>query len=186
MSKGIGCLGIIIICGLIGSCFSSGDTPKEQISTSSTVVETSSQVTSTTPEIPEKICTIAGIGDNIETWINSHDEPNRDNGMIKNFQNDKFVVNFADNRALNITFQNNNGKKDTDLINQMLPTDIVKISEEEDTSDNMIKKHKEIYQSELIKTVISGSDGTVTLIDQYDNNTGKYISTIIDCTPKLK
>ena len=68
----------------------------------------------------------------------------------------------------------------------MLPTDIVKISEEEDTSDNMIKKHKEIYQSELIKTVISGSDGTVTLIDQYDNNTGKYISTIIDCTPKLK
>ena len=25
-------------------------------------------------------------------------------------------------------------------------------------------KHKKIYQSELIKTVISGSDGTVTLI----------------------
>lgn len=45
MSKGMGCLGIIIICGLIGSCFSSGDTPKKQVSTSSAVVETSSQQT---------------------------------------------------------------------------------------------------------------------------------------------
>lgn len=47
--KGIGCLGIILICGLIGSCFSSSDTPKEQVSTPSTVVETNSQPTSTTP-----------------------------------------------------------------------------------------------------------------------------------------
>ena len=79
---------------------------------------------------------------------------------------------------------NKNGKKDNDLINKILPTDIEKISEE-DTSDDITMKHKEIYHSNLIQKIIPGSDGTVTVIDQFNKKSGKYLTTTIDCTPNI-
>lgn len=91
-------------------------------------------------EVPELICKQAGIGDTLESWIDEYNEPNKDNGMNKTFENDKLLVLFADNRALNITIQDNkNGKKDNDLINKILPTDITKISEQDESDDTIIK-----------------------------------------------
>lgn len=136
-------------------------------------------------EVPELICKQAGIGDTLESWIDEYNEPNKDNGMNKTFENDKLLVLFADNRALNITIQGNkNGKKDNDLINKILPTDITKVNEQ-DESDDTLMKHKEIYHSKLIERVISKSKGSVVIIDTFDKKTGKYLNTTIDCSPEL-
>lgn len=171
-------LGLVIFSKVLPTEESINQTPEQTVTNQEVKSEKNN-------EIPELICKQAGIGDTLESWIDEYNEPNKDNGMNKTFENDKLLVLFADNRALNITIQDNkNGKKDNDLINKILPTDITKISEQ-DESDDTIIKHKEIYHSDLIQKNISKSDGTVTIIDQFDKNTGTYLSTIIDCTPGL-
>ena len=59
------------------------------------------------------------IGDTLDSWKDEYGNPTKDNDMIKTFENDKLSTVFADDRALNITIQNNrNGKKDNDLISK--------------------------------------------------------------------
>lgn len=173
-------LGLVIWGRLMPADQTTTQTPKETVTTEQTVKEEPPK-----EEIPELICQQAGIGDTLDSWKNEYGNPTKDNDMIKTFENDKLSTVFADDRALNITIQNNrNGKKDNDLISKILPTDVKKISEE-DTSDDAVMKHKEIYHSDLIKKVIPKSDGTVTVIDQFDKKSGKYLTTTIDCTPNI-
>lgn len=128
--------------------------------------------------IPDQICATAGIGDTSKSWEDDHGTPNRDNDSMKNYKNDRFIVVFNEDRAFNITYQSDNGKKDK-VLNSMIPTDAVEISKENDTSDAMTSKHKTVYHSDLIAKVVAGSDGTITVIDVFDNASGKYISTTI-------
>ena len=165
-------------------------TPSEQTTTQQAPKETvtTEQTTEEEPqkeEIPELICQQAGIGDTLDSWKDEYGDPTNDNDTIKTFENDKLLTVFADDRALNITIQNNkNGKKDNNLIDKILPTDVKKISEE-DTSDDVIMKHREIYHSDLIQKVIPGSDGTVTIVDEFNKKSGKYLTTTIDCAPNI-
>lgn len=187
-----GIAAIVIVCFLINSCFgASNNTTNTSNTANSQVTEIQTTDEQTMPEqqsgneIPELICQQAGVGDTLDSWKDEYGDPTNDNDTIKTFENDKLLTVFADDRALNITIQNNkNGKKDNDLINKILPTDVKKISEE-DTSDDVIMKHREIYHSDLIQKVIPGSDGTVTVIDQFDKKSGKYLTTTIDCTPNI-
>ena len=155
-------------------------TPKETVTTEQTAEKEPPK-----EEIPELICQQAGIGDTLDSWKDEYGDPIKDNDMTKTFENDKLLTVFADDRALNITIQNNkNGKKDNNLIDKILPTDVKKISEE-DTSDDVIMKHREIYHSDLIQKVIPGSDGTVTIVDEFNKKSGKYLTTTIDCAPNI-
>lgn len=167
---------IVIACRFVPAEQTTTQTPKK-IATEQTVEKEQPQ--------PELICQQAGIGDTLDSWKDEYGSPEKDNDMTKTFKNDRLLTVFADDRALNIIIQNNkNGKKDNDLISKILPTDIKKISEE-DTSSDTTMKHKEIYHSDLIKKVIPKSDGTVTVIDQFDKKSGKYLTTTIDCTPNI-
>ena len=177
----------VIILGLViwGQLMPTDQTAPQQVPKETVITEQTTEEEPQKEEIPELICQQAGIGDTLDSWKDEYGDPIKDNDMTKTFENDKLLTVFADDRALNITVQNNkNGKKDNDLINKILPTDIEKISEE-DTSDDITMKHKEIYHSDLIKKVIPKSDGTVTVIDQFDKKSGKYLTTTIDCTPNI-
>lgn len=177
----------VIILGLViwGQLMPTDQTAPQQVPKETVITEQTTEEEPQKEEIPELICQQAGIGDTLDSWKDEYGDPIKDNDMTKTFENDKLLTVFADDRALNITVQNNkNGKKDNDLINKILPTDIEKISEE-DTSDDITMKHKEIYHSNLIQKIIPGSDGTVTVIDQFDKKSGKYLTTAIDCAPSL-
>lgn len=177
----------VIILGLViwGQLMPTDQTAPQQVPKETVTTEQTTEEEPQKEEIPELICQQAGIGDTLDSWKDEYGDPTNDNDTIKTFENDKLLTVFADDRALNITIQNNkNGKKDNDLINKILPTDVKKISEE-DTSDDVIMKHREIYHSNLIQKVIPGSDGTVTVIDQFDKKSGKYLTTTIDCTPNI-
>lgn len=177
----------VIILGLViwGQLMPTDQTAPQQVPKETVITEQTTEEEPQKEEISELICQQAGIGDTLDSWKDEYGDPIKDNDMTKTFENDKLLTVFADDRALNITVQNNkNGKKDNDLINKILPTDIEKISEE-DTSDDVIMKHRKIYHSDLIQKVIPKSDGTVTIVDEFDKKSGKYLTTTIDCAPNI-
>lgn len=181
------CIGVLVFCLLVSACSSENSQPAPSSSSaSSAAAETSAPAESGSSDeaLPDKLSEKAGIGDTLEAWTDDHGTA-KGNDMIRNFENETLVVVFADNRAVNITFQKNKtGKKPNELIKQMMPGDAAKISEEEDTSDQMLGKHKEKWHSDLLAKAMPESKGDITIIDVFDKASGKYIKTVIDCTPQ--
>lgn len=134
-----------------------------------------------------KICKTAGLGDSKQAWIEDHGEPNRDNADKNSiapiaFENNKYIVVFLDNKAINIVFQSKNNKKD-DSFNNMIPSDSKLISSE-DISDEVLIKIKETYNSETLKNAVKNSDGNFEIYHNYDKKSGNYLDSVVGCEIK--
>ncbi len=134
-----------------------------------------------------KICKTAGLGDSKQAWIDDHGEPNRDN-TDKNsiapvaFENDKYMVLFVEDKAINIIFQKNDNKMNPKF-KDMLPPDS-KLTSSEDISDEILIKTKETYTSDSLKNTVKNSDGKFEVYHNYDKQTGNYMSSIVACEVK--
>ena len=139
------------------------------------------------PAAPVKICAVAGVGDTLDDWIKDHGKPNREpSDMQKNFQKDDLIVLFANGRALNVTIQATPEGKLPVKLEDLLPKDRKQVSKKE-SKDGMVAYSTTEFTSEAIKKYIkSNLTGHCTMIDEYDQKTGKYIKTTIDCTPTLQ
>lgn len=126
-----------------------------------------------------KICQTAGLGDSKQAWIDDHGEPNRDGDelAIIGFDNDKYLVSFLEGKAINITFQKNNTKRNP-LLKEMIPTDSKLISTE-DVSDDVLINTKETYTSESLKNAVKVSGGTFYIYHTFDKKTGNYLHSVI-------
>ena len=134
-----------------------------------------------------KICKTAGLGDSKQAWIEDHGEPNRDNTNKNSiapvaFENDKYIVVFLDDKAINITFQSKNNKKDASF-NDMLPSDS-KLVSSENISDEVLIKTKETYSSETLKNAVKNSDGNFEIYHNYDKKSGNYLHSVVGCEIK--
>ena len=106
--------------------------------------------------------------------------------MQKNFQKDDLIVLFANGRALNVTIQATPEGKLPVKLEDLLPKDRKQVSKKE-SKDGMVAYSTTEFTSEAIKKYIkSNLTGHCTMIDEYDQKTGKYIKTTIDCTPTLQ
>lgn len=131
-----------------------------------------------------KICQTAGLGDSKQAWIDDHGEPNRDSEGLAPvaFKNDKYMVIFLDDKAINIVFQKNDNKMDPQF-KAMLPSDS-KLVSSEDVSDEILIKTKETYTSDSLKNTVKNSTGSFEIYHNYDKNTGNYMSSIVACEVK--
>ena len=87
----------------------------------------------------EQICPQAGLGDTLEAWVACYGKPYRDNGTLKNFRGDDIIVVFADNRAVNISFQNTALGTVPPYADSMYPKD-AKYNPVEEANDGVIRK----------------------------------------------
>lgn len=134
-------------------------------------------------EVPVKICTVAGIGDTLDDWIKDHGKPNQEpNSMQKNFRKDALIALFGESkRAINVTIQATPDGKLPVKLEELLPKDGKLVSSKE-SKDGMVAYTTKEYTSEAIKKYIKGNlTGHYTLIDEFDQKTGKYIKTTLDC-----
>lgn len=131
-----------------------------------------------------KICKTAGLGDSKQAWIDDHGEPNRDTKELTpiTFENDKYLVLFLEDKAINITFQKNNTKMNPKF-KEMLPADS-KLVSSEDVSDDVLIKTKETYTSETLKNAVKASNGNFSVFHTYDKKTGNYLFSDIICEIK--
>lgn len=131
----------------------------------------------------EKICKVAGLGDTLETWVQDHGKPTKDEGMYKAFKPDfDFFVTFENNRAGNILFQNKTTGKAPEDIKLMIPEDTQFTSTKEAPDENtngMIKLVIRNGHSEKLKKALPKTNGDFTLTTQTDAQTGKYVGTVL-------
>lgn len=165
-------LTLIMVVSLVAGCGDSKPTPKKEAPKA---------------EAPVKICAVAGIGDTLDDWIKDRGKPNREpNDMQKNFQKDDLMVLFGNGRALNVTVQATPDGKLPVKLEDLLPKDRKQVSSKE-SKDGTVTYTTNEYTSESIKKYIkSNLTGHCTMVDEYDQKTGKYIKTTIDCTPTLQ
>lgn len=131
----------------------------------------------------EKICKVAGLGDTLETWVQDHGKPTKDEGMYKTFKPDfDFFVTFENNRASNILFQDTTKGKAPEDVKLMIPEDAQFTSTKETPDKNtngMIKLIIKNGHSEKLKKTLPKTNGDFTLTTQIDAQTSKYIGTIL-------
>lgn len=135
-----------------------------------------SAVKTEAPKPADRICLQAGLGDTLETWVACYGKPHRDNGTLKNFRGDDIVVVFADNRAVNISFQNTSLGTVPPYADGMYPKD-AKYGPVEETNDGVIRKVTKTGQSVLLKKYAPNTGGNFVVITQYDAKTGRYLGT---------
>ena len=125
-----------------------------------------------------EVCASPGIGDSLKAFSAIHNM-NRDNGMLKNFDNDHFIV-IADesDRLIHITIQSGNGPRDS-IIDQMIPSDATEVQRKTDNSDTMVSRQITTGKSANLALAIPESDGKFILIDSYDSASQKYLHSVI-------
>ena len=160
---------ILIIIGSFTEC-GKADPPKPP-----------AQKTEITAEAPkpvpaEQICPQAGLGDTLEAWVACYGKPYRDNGTLKNFRGDDIIVVFADNRAVNISFQNTALGTVPPYADSMYPKD-AKYNPAAEANDGVIRKVTKAGQSDLLKKYAPKTEGKFVVITQYDAKTDKYLGT---------
>lgn len=124
----------------------------------------------------EQICPQAGLGDTLEAWVACYGKPFRDNGTLKNFRSDDIVVVFADNRAVNISFQNTALGTVPPYAGSMYPKD-AKYNPAEEANDGVIRKVTKTGRSDLLQKYAPKTEGKFVVITQYDAKTDKYLGT---------
>lgn len=134
------------------------------------------EVKTEAPKPADRICLQSGLGDTLETWVACYGKPHRDNGTLKNFRGDDIVVVFADNRAVNISFQNTALGTVPPYVDEMYPKD-AKYSPEEEDNDGVIRKVTKTGQSDLLKKHAPETGGKFVVITQYDAKTDRYLGT---------
>ena len=119
----------------------------------------------THPSIPDKLCLSAGIGDTMNTWKQDYGDPNRDNGTLKSFNDDKFLVVVADNRIINITIQElpYTHPSVDDVVN-FLPQDRKGLQTRIDNTDSKDVKYITVGESESLKAAVPNSNGKFIVI----------------------
>lgn len=142
-----------------------------------------SEVKTEAPKPADRICLQAGLGDTLEAWVACYGKPHRDNGTLKNFRGDDIVVVFADNRAVNISFQNTALGTVPPYADGMYPKD-AKYSPATEASDGTIRKITRTGQSELLKKYAPKTGGRFVIITQYDAKNDRYLGTTAGCVSR--
>jgi|GEM_PF-4424108 len=184
----IGCgIFVLVFIALIVYCF--GDSDKSQPQPQPAQQQVQEQAAAPPAEEKsqdDKVCNTAGLGDKAERWASDH-ELTKDNGMMKNYGKDNSLnVVFLDNVASTITFAASKDYKFNPLIKDMLPSDAVVEPSKPDDSDAMLTKSIAKGHSDKLAKVVPSSKGDFTIIEVYDKKSGKYLHTVVDCTPSIQ